>query len=132
RSDVVVDPTCGTGGFLISALHRMMEGRPYTHAEMVGLVQDHLMGFEEEPITAALCVANMILRGDGTTGVIKGDCFTDPRYPLGTATVVLGNPPFPHKKTDDPPEKFIDRGLDALAGRGMLAMVVPGSQLVRL
>jgi len=131
RSDVVVDPTCGTGGFLIAALNRMMEGRSFTRDELGNLVRDHLMGFESEPITAALCVANMILRGDGTTGVVRGDCFTHPDYPESRATIVLGNPPFPHRKTDMPPERFVDRGLDALTTRGELTMVVPGSLLVK-
>ncbi|HXF81657.1 MAG TPA: N-6 DNA methylase [bacterium] len=131
REDFLVDPTCGTGGFLVAALGRMTEGKPFTREELRRLVREHLLGFESEPITAALCVANMILRGDGTTGVVMGDCFTHPAYPEGRATVVLGNPPFPHKKTDDPPEKFVDRGLEALGARGKLAMIVPGSQLVK-
>ena len=107
--DRVVDPTCGTGGFLISALQRMIGDRQLTHDEIGKLVAGHLTGFESEPITAALCVANMILRGDGTTGVVKGDCFIDDRFPEAEATVVLGNPPFPHKNTDDPTEKYINR-----------------------
>jgi hypothetical protein len=131
RSDVVIDPACGTGGFLIAALNRMTSGQHLTSAQLSSFVKDHLMGFESEPITAALCVANMILRGDGKTGIIPEDCFTSGYYPEGKATVVLGNPPFPHKKTDTPPEKFVDRGLEALGQRGQLAMIVPGSLLVK-
>ena len=129
-SDYVVDPTCGTGGFLISSLYRMLGNRQLTHSQLSEMVKDHLRGFEDEPITAALCVANMILRGDGTTGIIKGDCFTDKAYPENEATVVLGNPPFPHAKTDAPPDKFVDRGLDSLQVRGRLAMIVPMKLLV--
>jgi type I restriction enzyme M protein len=80
ESDYVVDPTCGTGGFLISALYRMIGNRNLTRDQVSRLVANHLSGFESEPITAALCVTNMILRGDGTTGIIKGDCFTDDRF----------------------------------------------------
>ena len=132
QSDFVVDPACGTGGFLISALHRMLEGQHLTQTELNSMVKKHLRGYETEPITAALCVANMILRGDGKTGIVKGDCFTDASYPEGQGTVVLGNPPFPHAKTDEPAEKFLDRGLEALIpARGKLAMIVPGSLLVK-
>ena len=131
RSDILVDPTCGTGGFLIAALNRMIGDSHLTQSQINSMVKTHLKGFESEPITAALCVANMILRGDGKTGVIKGDCFTHPDYPENEATIAVGNPPFPHKKTDDPPEKFIDRGLEALRARGKLAMVVPASLLVK-
>jgi len=131
KRDVVVDPACGTGGFLISAIQRMAENRPLTHDQINALVRGHLKGFESEPITAALCVANMILRGDGTTGIVNGNCFTHESYPDGTATVAVGNPPFPHKKTDEPVEKFIDRGLEALSTRGRLAMIAPASLLVK-
>ena len=130
-ADVVVDPACGTGGFLIAAMHKMLEHVHLTGSQLDSMVRKHLRGYETEPITAALCVANMILRGDGKTGIVKGDCFTDPSYPEGKATIVLGNPPFPHEKTDDPPEKFINRGLEALTTRGKLAMIVPGSLLVK-
>jgi type I restriction enzyme M protein len=131
KNDVVIDPACGTGGFLVAALHRLMEGKHLTPQQVRRLVSGHLIGFESEPITAALCVANMILRGDGTTGIIKGDCFTHPDYPEEKATVAIGNPPFRHKKTDDLPEKFLDRGLEALMTRGLLAMIVPSSLLVK-
>jgi len=131
RSDLAIDITCGTGGFLIAVLHQMIEGKQFTHKQISDLVKDHLIGFETEPITAALCVANMILRGDGTTGIVKDDCFTSRAFPVGKASIAVGNPPFPHKKTDDPPEKFIDRALEALTTRGTLAMIVPSSQLVK-
>lgn len=129
--DFVVDPTCGTGGFLVSSLYRMIGNRHYTAAEIRKLVAKHLRGFESEPITAALCVANMILRGDGTTGIVKGDCFSDKSFPVNECTVALGNPPFPHQKTDTPSEAFVNRALEALRARGKLAMIVPTSLLVK-
>lgn len=131
KRDIVVDPTCGTGGFLISSLYRMIGNRQPTHAEISKLVKGRLFGFESEPITAALCVANMILRGDGTTGIRRGDCFTDPDFPEGSATIALGNPPFPHKKTDTPAEDFVERAMDSLQVRGECAMVVPVSLLTK-
>lgn len=73
----------------------------------------------------------MILRGDGHTGIVKGDCFTNRTFPIGKGSILIGNPPFPHEKTDDPPEKFVERGLEALATRGTLAMIVPSSLMVK-
>lgn len=129
--DYVVDPTCGTGGFLVSSLYRMIGTRHFTRTEIKKLVAKHLRGFETEPITAALCVANMILRGDGTTGIVKGDCFRDKSFPEEECTVALGNPPFPHQRTDTPTEAFVDRALESLRARGKLAMIVPASLLVK-
>ena len=130
-SDVVLDPACGTGGFLISAMNRILHERRITRAQMVKIVQKRLIGFDQEPVTAALCVANMILRGDGSTGVHRGDCFTSKNYPVGKATVVLMNPPFPHEDTDVPPERFVERALEGLRLRGKLAVIIPTSLLAK-
>lgn len=129
--DVVLDPTCGTGGFLIAAMERVAREHQISRSEMVKLVKTRLIGFDDEPITAALCVANMILRGDGSSSVHRGDAFTAPEFPIGTANVVLMNPPYPHKKTDAPSEAFVARALEGLAQGGRLAAVIPQSLLVK-
>jgi hypothetical protein len=130
-NDVVIDPSCGTGGFLIAAMNRIQSQEKISRSAVAALVADHLIGLDKEPITAALCVANMILRGDGKTGVHRADCFTWPDYPVGKATVALLNPPFPHKRTDTPPEAFVERALEGLQQGGRLAVLVPTSLLVK-
>ncbi|MDZ3831209.1 MAG: N-6 DNA methylase [Sphingopyxis sp.] len=129
--DVVLDPTCGTGGFLIAAMERVARENQISRSEMVKLVSTRLIGFDDEPITAALCVANMILRGDGSSSVHRGDAFNAPEFPKGTASVVLMNPPYPHKKTDTPTEAFVERALEGLAQGSRLAAVIPLSLLVK-
>jgi len=129
--DIVIDPACGTGGFLIACIQRAIEHSHRRYEDAIRMVQNNLIGYESEPVTAALCVANMILRGDGKTGIRKHDCFTARDYPAGQCDVALMNPPFPHKKTDVPPERFIDRALEALKPRGRLAVILPTSLLVK-
>ncbi len=131
KKDVVLDPACGTGGFLIAAMNRIMKTGKLSRTQVVKAVKKQLIGYETEPITAALCIANMILRGDGSTGIVKTDCFSYDDYPSGKVDVVLMNPPFPHKSTDTPPEEFIDRGLTALKSRGRMGVVVPMKLLVK-
>jgi hypothetical protein len=131
KEDIVLDPTCGTGGFLIAAMDRMAREHKLSRSEVVKLVKTRLIGFDDEPVTAALCVANMILRGDGSSGVHRGDAFTAPEYPIGTASVVLMNPPYPHKSTDAPSEAFVERALEGLSQGGRLAAVMPLSLLVK-
>src|SRR5271165_3243962 len=131
KNDVVVDPACGTGGFLNACMDRILREHHLSRQQMIAIVKKHLIGFEDEPVTAALCVANMILRGDGTTGIRKDDLFTSLEYPIDSATVVLMNPPFPHEDTDTPVENFVARALDALRYRGVFAAIVPQSLMVK-
>jgi len=114
----VFDPACGTGGFLIGAGNK-------------GVTSENLFGIESEHSTAALCVANMVLRGGSGNGIIRGNCFMKPDFPSQPVDFVLMNPPFPHKNTDTGPAEFIDRGLKSLKTGGILAGVFPYSLLVR-
>jgi len=130
-SHKVFDPACGTGGFLIGALNRMVKKTKRPYEEAISLVKDNLFGIESEPATAALCIANMILRGDGKSGIIKDNCFENLKYPNTEVDFVLMNPPFPYdKKKDTPTTDFLDRGLASIKKRGVLAAVVPYSLLV--
>ena len=129
--DVVFDPACGTGGFLIGALKRMIKMKSMSYEDAIKQAQNNIYGMESEPATAALCTTNMILRGDGKSGVIRKDCFMDEEYPNKLVDIALLNPPFPHKKTDTPPTKFIDRALRSVRHKGMVASVVPYSLLLK-
>ncbi|HEV2913011.1 MAG TPA: N-6 DNA methylase [Pyrinomonadaceae bacterium] len=129
--DVVIDPACGTGGFLIACIQRAYALSKLKYEDAVNLVREKLIGYESEPVTAALCVANMILRGDGKTGIRKDECFTASDYPIGTLQVALMNPPFPHKKTDVPPQNYVERALEALQSKGKLAVILPTSLIVK-
>ena len=96
--DMVFDPACGTGGFLIGSLKRMMRSEQLDYREAIAKVRHNVYGLDSEATTAALCVTNMVLRGDGKSGVVKGNCFTLLDYPGKPVDFALLNPPFPHKK----------------------------------
>ena len=83
KSDKVIDPACGTGGFLIGCLQRIYETSKVKYTDAIYIIRDKLIGYESEPVTAALCVANMILRGDGKTGIRKDSCFSAKDFPVG-------------------------------------------------
>lgn len=131
KEDIVIDPACGTGGFLIGALQRACDLNKLKYEDVVAIVRHKLIGFESEPLTASLCIANMILRGDGKSGIKSEDCFVSKNFPIGNCDISLMNPPFPHKKTDTPPIQFVERALEALKDRGKLAVILPTSTVVK-
>lgn len=130
-SDTVFDPACGTGGFLIGALNRMIHEQGLTYEEAIDRARHNVFGIEVEPTTAALCVTNMILRGDGKSGILRANCFTELNYPPQKVSVALLNPPFPHKqnRAQKPASAFIDRAIVSVQDRGLIAAVVPYSLL---
>ena len=130
-SDLVFDPACGTGGFLIGSLNRMVRLEGLNYQEAIDRVRNNIFGIESEPTTAALCVTNMILRGDGKSGVIRANCFTKLDYPPMPVDIALLNPPFPHKKkkTQKPAAAFVDRALLSVRDKGIAGAIVPYSLL---
>lgn len=131
KQDRVIDPACGTGGFLVAVIQRAFDVEHARYEEVVEMVRHNLIGYDSEPLTAALCVANMILRGDGKSGIANEDVFHASNFPAGACNVALMNPPFPHKATDVPPQQFVEKALEALVIRGKLAVILPSSMVVK-
>lgn len=131
KNDLVIDPACGTGGFLVAVIQRAFNVERVRYEDIVEMVRHNLIGYDSEPLTAALCVANMILRGDGKSGITNEDVFHASNFPVGRCNVALMNPPFPHKTTDVPPQQFVEKALEALVTRGKLAVILPTSLVVK-
>jgi type I restriction enzyme M protein len=91
----IYDPTCGTGGMLISAL-----------AEVKRKKSEHrtlrLYGQERNHMTAAIARMNLVLHGVDDFEVARGDTLAEPRFVehdrLRTFDVVLANPPYSIKQ----------------------------------
>ena len=128
-SDTVLDIACGSGGFFVTYMDLLVNVEYLSRSEMVSVIQERIIGFESEPVTAALCAANMILRGDGSNRIHQADSLSLVDFPVEEATLALMNPPFPHKKTDTPVEAFVEQGLEGLCVGGKRAVIVPSSLL---
>ena len=102
--EVVVDPACGTGGFLLAA-HDYLTG----HADLDRDQKRHLRfeglrGVELVPNVARLCGMNLYLHGIGPGGgdrreppITTDDALRD--TPSALADVVVTNPPFGKKSS---------------------------------
>ena len=93
----VLDPACGTGGFLTSAIEHKRENYVQT-AEDEKILQNSIYGIEKKPLPHLLCTTNMILHGiDVPVQIRRDNTLSYPLISWGTdkrVDVVLTNPPF--------------------------------------
>jgi len=133
-TDVVFDPCCGTGGFLISAMHRMLSNAKPNETETIK--KDRLHGIEIREDMFSIATTNMILRGDGKSNLIKDDFLKRDLKSMRANNYTIGfiNPPFSQAKGKDTAHlseiHFIEHLIDSLAINGRCAVIVPQSIMV--
>src|SRR3989339_654711 len=72
-NDYVLDPTCGTGGFLVSSFDFIKKNSSDKQIEK--FKNYNLFGIEQDDEVVALALVNMIFRGDGRNNMSEGNCF---------------------------------------------------------
>ena len=110
RTDLVLDPACGSGGFLLYALDHVR--RKADEAQTPGgidhyrfwhdFAQHNLFGLEVNDELARVAKMNMIIHDDGHTNVVGHDALDFPKniaaenggLSAGRFDLVLTNPPF--------------------------------------
>jgi type I restriction-modification system DNA methylase subunit len=133
-SDNVFDPCCGTGGFLIAAMHKMISQAAVSQIESVK--RNQLYGLEIREDMFSIATTNMILRGDGKSNLENFDFLKQNAKTLHETnfTVSLMNPPYSQAKGKDTAHlseiQFIKHLLDSLAEGGRCAVIVPQSTMV--
>ena len=100
--DTVVDPACGTGGFLLQAHeYASRDAENFTPDEKEHLRDRFVYGYELVDGTARLAAMNMLLHGigrpNGDSLIEVGDSLT--KDPGRRWSVVLANPPFGTKSS---------------------------------
>ncbi len=101
--ETLLDPACGTGGFLTCAIRHMIEHhvkRPKDEARM----QASLRAVEKKPLPHMLAVTNMLLHGIEDPSFLRHDnTLARPYTSYGRndqVDIVLTNPPFGGKEED--------------------------------
>lgn len=129
KADKVLDPCVGTGGFLISAMKKMMESAA-TEKQAAHIKANGLIGIEQQPQMYALAASNMILRGDGRANLHQGSCFDPAMITAGKAykaNVGMINPPYAQGDADLHELRFVENLLDMLTPGGLAIAIVPVS-----
>src|SRR6266446_3606715 len=101
--EILLDPACGTGGFLTCAFRHMREKyvkRPEDEAKM----QAALRGVEKKQLPHMLCVTNMLLHGIEDPSFVRHDNTLARPYisweQKDRVDIVLTNPPFGGKEEE--------------------------------
>lgn len=104
--DIIIDPACGTGGFLVQALIEMKDRYPNEEKEISRWAQLHIYGIDKDAIGVKLTKAIMQILNDGSAHCVRGDSVLthtwSAKYPHlmsnmyknGRFTKVFTNPPF--------------------------------------
>lgn len=140
-NDIIFDPTCGTGGFLVAAFDYVK--KQANQRQIDKFKQKNIFGIDQEAPVVALAIVNMIFRGDGKNNIIEGNCFqknliadrdtakytNEYKENEQAVTKVLMNPPFALKNSDEKEYKFIDYALRQMQDGGILFSVLPYSAM---
>jgi type I restriction enzyme M protein len=97
EGESIYDPTCGTGGMLLEAIHHVKETRGD-----VRTLWGKLYGQEKNLTTSAIARMNLFLHGATDFQIVRGDTLRSPAFFLGDALAtfdcVIANPPFSLEK----------------------------------
>jgi type I restriction enzyme M protein len=130
----VMDLATGSAGFLISAMEIMTQDAESTYGKKTSAAErkihaiksKQLLGVELNAEMFTLAATNMILRGDGSSNIHKGNTFSTPDslYTGFKANKLLLNPPFSYSENGMP---FIAYGLDKMKKGGLGAIIIQDS-----
>lgn len=143
KNETVLDPACGTAGFLISAYKHILRanqrerpGDRLTPDERTRLVKN-FHGYDISPDMVRLSLVNLYLHGFPEPNIEEYDTLTSDEKWNELVDVVLANPPFMSPKGGIKPHKrftvqsnrsevlFVDYILEHLTPQGRAAIVVP-------
>ncbi len=126
ENSVVLDNCAGTGGFLVSAMKKMLEKANGDIGKEFKIKNEQLIGIEYDDDIYTLLISNMIIHRDGRTNITMGDCFKvnglkDKFHP----TVGLLNPPYKNKGKGTEELDFVLNNLSMLERGGKCVAIMP-------
>ena len=134
NNDIIFDPCCGTGAFLIAAMNKLVSeinnsNIPGKKTLIKSIKENQLMGFEKSTTMYSLAISNMLFRRDGKSRVFNVDFFTqeadkiyaeqNTREDKPTTirpTIGFMNPPYGGRDTKDNTTKKEMQFLEKLLG----------------
>ena len=147
KDDKVLDPACGTGGFLVSTYNHILEQhdgkddpkekeKPLTPDERKKLMSN-LQGYDIDPTMVRIAQVNMYLHQFKNPQIFQYDSLTSEERWNDKYDVILANPPFmspkggikPHNKfglaSNRAEVLFVDYIINHLKPKGRAGIIVP-------
>lgn len=124
KDDIVFDPCCGTGGFLVSAMNRMLELSGNDLQRRTHIKSNQLIGIERRPDMFSHACSNMMMRGDGKSHIYFGDCFSQDikeKVQADKPTKTFLNPPY--DVGADGQLEFIENAMDVIEANGLCVAI---------
>lgn len=102
RNTRVLDPTCGSGTFLVQAMTQILR-ECETDAERKIVKEEQIYGIEFDDSVYGLATTNMLIHGDGNSNIRGRSCFDLEDWIADTKpNLVLMNPPYNASKSQVP------------------------------
>ncbi|MCA6432069.1 MAG: N-6 DNA methylase, partial [Cytophagales bacterium] len=138
KNDTILDPACGTAGFLISAFKHIKEQnkKGLTPDERKKVIQNFI-GYDISPDMVRLSLVNLYLHGFSDPHIYEYDTLSSEERWNESFDVILANPPFmspkggirPHKKFSIDRNRsevlFVDYIAEHLNPKGKAGIIVP-------
>ena len=143
KDEVILDPACGTAGFLISsykhilAANRDADGSSTLTPDDSKRLADNFQGYDISPDMVRLSLVNMYLHGFVDPHIVEYDTLTSEDRWNDFADVILANPPFmspkggirPHNRFSVQSKRsevlFVDYMAEHLNPSGRAGIIVP-------
>ncbi|MDO8740211.1 MAG: N-6 DNA methylase [Candidatus Woesearchaeota archaeon] len=130
KDSIVLDNCAGTGGFLISAMRKMIKDSKGDSHKEENIKHKQIIGIEFQHDIFALICSNMYIHGDGRSNLIKGSCFDDKvmnQVKNFKPNVGFLNPPYKATKTDPEELEFVLNNLSMLQKGSLCISIIPMS-----
>lgn len=143
KYDRILDPACGTAGFLISAIkHIYATNTEDFYGDLLSIedkqsIADNVVGYDISPDMVRISLVNMFLHNINQPHIYEYDTLTSTDKWEECFSCILANPPFmspkggikPHNKFSIPSNRsevlFIDYIMDHLTNEGKAGVIVP-------
>ena len=148
KRDKLLDPACGSGGFLVESMLHVWDELSQSGMSNMAIIEEQkdyamkkIFGIEKDEFLAQICKSFMAVIGDGKSGIVVDDSLSFPQdyksnnIVLDSFDMVLTNPPFGKDiklttsiksqfLSDKVDIAFLERCLDLLADGGKLGIVL--------